>query len=99
MTGAVQRDARFPDASQVAFLLCLICLSRWSGAVRELGQLTLFIYLILTVFLTGLMVGRTPEFLGRKVEKQEIVLASVILLVHPIAVLIPSAITLAFLTL
>jgi K+-transporting ATPase ATPase A chain len=42
------------------------------------------------------MVGRTPEFLGRKIEKQEIVLASVILLIHPIAVLIPSAITLAF---
>lgn len=42
------------------------------------------------------MVGRTPEFLGRKIEKPEIVLASVILLVHPIAILIPSAITLAF---
>ena len=42
------------------------------------------------------MVGRTPEFLGRKIEKREIVLASVILLVHPIIVLIPGAIALAF---
>jgi K+-transporting ATPase ATPase A chain len=42
------------------------------------------------------MVGRTPEFFGRKIEKREIVLASVILLVHPIAILIPAAITLAF---
>ena len=42
------------------------------------------------------MVGRTPEFLGRKIEKWEIVLASVVLIVHPIMVLIPSAITLAF---
>jgi K+-transporting ATPase ATPase A chain len=42
------------------------------------------------------MVGRTPEFLGRKIEKQEIVFASVILLVHPFAILIPSAIALAF---
>jgi len=42
------------------------------------------------------MVGRTPEFLGRKIEKREIVLASLILLVHPIAILIPAAITLAF---
>jgi len=41
------------------------------------------------------MVGRTPEFLGRKIEKREIVLASVVLLIHPIAVLIPGAITLA----
>ncbi len=66
----------------------------WGG--QGTGTAYLFIYLILTVFLTGLMVGRTPEFLGRKVEKREIVLASVVLLVHPIFVLIPSAITLAF---
>lgn len=66
----------------------------WGG--QGTGTAYLFIYLILTVFLTGLMVGRTPEFLGRKIEKPEIVLASVILLVHPIAILIPSTITLAF---
>lgn len=66
----------------------------WGG--QGTGTAYLFIYLILTVFLTGLMVGRTPEFLGRKVEKREIVLASVILLIHPILVLIPSAIALAF---
>jgi potassium-transporting ATPase potassium-binding subunit len=66
----------------------------WGG--QGTGTAYLFVYLILTVFVTGLMVGRTPEFLGRKIEKREIVLASVILLVHPIAILIPSAITLAF---
>jgi potassium-transporting ATPase potassium-binding subunit len=61
------------------------------------GTAYLFAYLILAVFVTGLMVGRTPEFLGRKIEKREVVLASfLILLVHPIAILIPSAITLAF---
>ncbi len=66
----------------------------WGG--QGTGTAYLFIYLILAVFLTGLMVGRTPEFLGRKIEKPEIVLASVVLLVHPIAILIPAAITLAF---
>jgi K+-transporting ATPase ATPase A chain len=66
----------------------------WGG--QGTGTAYLFIYLILTVFVTGLMVGRTPEFLGRKIEKWEIVLASVVLLVHPIMILIPSAITLAF---
>ncbi|MDX2215708.1 MAG: potassium-transporting ATPase subunit KdpA [Oculatellaceae cyanobacterium bins.114] len=61
------------------------------------GTAYLFAYLILAVFVTGLMVGRTPEFLGRKIEKREVVLASfLILLVHPIAILIPSAIALAF---
>jgi potassium-transporting ATPase potassium-binding subunit len=66
----------------------------WGG--QGTGTAYLFVFLILTVFLTGLMVGRTPEFLGRKIEKNEIVLASVILLVHPFAILIPSAITLSF---
>ncbi|MBW4670130.1 MAG: potassium-transporting ATPase subunit A [Cyanomargarita calcarea GSE-NOS-MK-12-04C] len=66
----------------------------WGG--QGTGTAYLFIYLILTVFLTGLMVGRTPEFLGRKIEKREIVLASVVLLIHPIAVLIPSALALAY---
>ncbi len=61
------------------------------------GTAYLFSYLILAIFVTGLMVGRTPEFLGRKIEKREVVLASfLILLVHPIAILIPSAMTLAF---
>ncbi len=66
----------------------------WGG--QGTGTVYLFIFLILTVFLTGLMVGRTPEFLGRKVEKREIILASVILLVHPIVILIPGAITLTY---
>jgi K+-transporting ATPase ATPase A chain len=65
----------------------------WGG--QGTGTAYLFIYLILTVFLTGLMVGRTPEFFGRKIEKREIVFASVVLLVHPIVVLIPSALALA----
>jgi K+-transporting ATPase ATPase A chain len=66
----------------------------WGG--QGTGTAYLFIYLILTVFVTGLMVGRTPEFLGRKIEKREIVLASIVLLIHPIVVLIPSAIALAY---
>lgn len=50
------------------------------------GTAYLYTYLLLAVFVTGLMVGRTPEFLGRKIEKREVVLASfLILLVHPIA--------------
>jgi len=66
----------------------------WGG--QGTGTAYLFIYLILSVFVTGLMVGRTPEFLGRKIEKREIVLASVVLLVTPILVLIPTALTLTF---
>ena len=67
----------------------------WGG--QGTGTAYLFAYLILAVFVTGLMVGRTPEFLGRKIEKREVVLASfLILLVHPIAIMIPAGIALAF---
>ena len=95
MTGAVNslHDSFMPNGG-FSTLFNLFIQMVWGG--QGTGTAYLFIYLILTVFLTGLMVGRTPEFLGRKVEKREIVLASVILLVHPIFVLIPAAITLAF---
>ena len=95
MTGAVNGmlDSLMPTGGfSVLFNLFLQII--WGG--QGTGTAYLFVYLILAVFLTGLMVGRTPEFLGRKIEKQEIILASVILLIHPIAVLIPSAIALAF---
>ncbi len=66
----------------------------WGG--QGTGTAYLFIYLILTIFITGLMVGHTPEFFGRKIEQPEIVLASIVLLIHPIVVLIPSAIALGY---
>ncbi|MBE9183349.1 potassium-transporting ATPase subunit A [Microcoleus sp. LEGE 07076] len=95
MCGAVNgmHDSLMPPGS-FATLFNLFLQIVWGG--QGTGTAYLFIYLILSVFLTGLMVGRTPEFLGRKIEKPEIVLASVVLLIHPIAVLIPGAITLAF---
>lgn len=95
MCGAVNgmHDSLMPTGG-FSTLLNLFLQIVWGG--QGTGTAYLFIYLILTVFLTGLMVGRTPEFLGRKIEKREIVLASVVLLVHPIVVLIPSAVTLAF---
>jgi K+-transporting ATPase ATPase A chain len=95
MCGAVNslHDSFMPTGGFVT-LFNMFMQMIWGG--QGTGTAYLFIYLILTVFLTGLMVGRTPEFLGRKIEKREIVLASVILLVHPIAILIPSAVALAF---
>jgi len=95
MCGAVNgmHDSLMPTGG-FATLFNMFLQIVWGG--QGTGTAYLFVFLILTVFLTGLMVGRTPEFLGRKIEKPEIVLASVILLIHPIAVLIPSAITIAF---
>jgi len=95
MCGAVNgmHDSLMPNG-EFSTLFNMFVQTIWGG--QGMGTAYLLVYLILIVFLTGLMVGRTPEFLGRKIEKREIVLASVILLIHPIAVLIPSAITLAF---
>lgn len=95
MCGAVNgmHDSMMPPAG-FSTLFNMFLQIVWGG--QGTGTAYLFIYLILTVFITGLMVGRTPEFLGRKIEKTEIILASVVLLIHPIAVLIPAAITLAF---
>jgi potassium-transporting ATPase potassium-binding subunit len=84
----------FMPAGGLVILFNLFLQIIWGG--QGTGTAYLFVYLILAVFLTGLMVGRTPEFLGRKIEKPEIILASVVLLIHPIAVLIPSAIALTF---
>jgi K+-transporting ATPase ATPase A chain len=95
MCGAVNgmHDSLMPNGG-FATLFNMFLQIVWGG--QGTGTAYLYIFLILTVFLTGLMVGRTPEFLGRKIEKREIVLASVILLVHPIIILLPSAVTLAF---
>ncbi len=55
------------------------------------GMLNILMFAIITVFVAGLMVGRTPEFLGKKIERKEITLATVAMLVHPIIILAPTA--------
>jgi K+-transporting ATPase ATPase A chain len=54
---------------------------------KGVGMINLLIYLIVGVFIAGLMVGRTPEYLGKKVEAREMKLAMLALLVHPILIL------------
>ena len=54
---------------------------------KGIGFLNALIYGLIAVFVAGLMVGRTPEFLGKKIEKQEIILVSLALLIHPLVIL------------
>ncbi|TCC97100.1 potassium-transporting ATPase subunit KdpA [Pedobacter hiemivivus] len=56
------------------------------------GILNYFIYLIIAVFISGLMVGRTPEFLGHKVEAREIKIAALVTLLSPFLILAGTAI-------
>ncbi|WP_437918851.1 potassium-transporting ATPase subunit KdpA [Sphingobacterium sp. LRF_L2] len=60
------------------------------------GLLNFFIYIILAVFISGLMVGRTPEFLGKKVEAREMKIAMIIALVHPFLILVGTGLATAF---
>lgn len=59
------------------------------------GLTGMLLFVILTVFLAGLMVGRTPEYLGKKIEAREIKLAALTLLVMPIGVLAFAALAIA----
>jgi K+-transporting ATPase ATPase A chain len=56
------------------------------------GYLNFYIFIIIAVFISGLMVGRTPEFMGRKVEAREMKIASLIALLHPFLILVGTAI-------
>jgi K+-transporting ATPase ATPase A chain len=57
------------------------------------GILNYFIFIIIAVFISGLMVGRTPEFLGRKIEAREMKIAILIALLHPFLILVGTAIS------
>ena len=59
------------------------------------GLTGMLLFVILTVFLAGLMVGRTPEYLGKKIEAREIKLAAVTLLIMPVGILAFAAIAIA----
>ncbi|WP_423416200.1 potassium-transporting ATPase subunit KdpA [Hyphomicrobium sp. B1] len=51
------------------------------------GLINLVTYAILTVFLVGMMIGRTPEFLGKKVEAREMKYVMIAILAHPLSIL------------
>jgi K+-transporting ATPase ATPase A chain len=56
------------------------------------GLYVMLIFVVLTVFIAGLMVGRTPEFLGKKIEARDVQLAILAILVTPVLCLVPTAI-------
>ncbi len=56
------------------------------------GLYTILLFAIITVFIGGLMVGRTPEYLGKKIQSREVKLAALGVLVMPITVLILTAV-------
>ncbi len=57
------------------------------------GFLNFYIFIIIGVFIGGLMVGRTPEFLGKKVEAKEMKIATIIALLHSLLILAGTALS------
>lgn len=75
----------FSPLGGMSALLGMMVNSFYGGV--GVGYLNFYIFIIITVFISGLMVGRTPEFLGKKIEAKEMKIASVIALLHPLLIL------------
>jgi K+-transporting ATPase ATPase A chain len=57
------------------------------------GMYGILIYIVLAVFIAGLMVGRTPEYLGKKIESYDVKMAMLVVLVFPLTILVFTAIS------
>jgi len=73
------------------FALLGMMINSFYGGVG-VGFLNFYIFIIIAVFISGLMVGRTPEFLGKKIEAKEMKIAAIIALLHPFLILVGTAI-------
>jgi K+-transporting ATPase ATPase A chain len=80
----------FTPLSGMNQLLAMMINAFYGGC--GVGILNFYVFIILAVFISGLMVGRTPEFLGKKVEAKEMKLAMIIALLHPFLILVGTAI-------
>lgn len=91
-TGSVNamHDSTMP-LSGMNELLAMMINAFYGGC--GVGLLNFFIFIILAVFISGLMVGRTPEFMGKKVEAREIKIAMIIALLHPLLILAGTALS------
>jgi K+-transporting ATPase ATPase A chain len=83
-------DSFTPLAGMSALLGMMI--NSFYGGVG-VGFLNFYIFIIIAVFISGLMVGRTPEFLGKKIEAKEMKIASIIALLHPLLILAGTALS------
>lgn len=94
-TGSVNgmHDSTMP-LSGMNELLAMMVNAFYGGC--GVGLLNFFIFIILAVFISGLMVGRTPEFMGKKIEAREMKIAMIIALLHPFLILVGTALATAF---
>lgn len=91
-TGSVNamHDSTMPLSGMNEMLAMMI--NAFYGGVG-VGLLNFFIFIILAVFISGLMVGRTPEFFGKKIEAREVKIAMIVALLHPFLILAGTALS------
>jgi K+-transporting ATPase ATPase A chain len=89
-TGSVNamHDSTMPTSGLMQ-LLGMMINSFYGGC--GVGFLNYYIYIIIAVFISGLMVGRTPEFMGHKLEAREVKIAALITLLSPFLILAGTA--------
>ncbi len=78
-------DSTMPLSGMIEMLNMQI--NPWFGGVG-VGWMNYFTFIIIAVFISGLMVGRTPEFLGKKIEAREMKIATIVALLHPFVILV-----------
>jgi potassium-transporting ATPase potassium-binding subunit len=78
-------DSYMPLGGMIALFNMLLSEVIYGGV--GCGLYGILVYVLITVFIAGLMVGRTPEYLGKKIEATEIKLAVVAMFLHPVCVL------------
>lgn len=94
-TGSVNsmHDSAMPVSGAMQ-LLAMMVNAFYGGC--GVGFLNFYIFIILAVFISGLMVGRTPEFLGKKIEAREVKIAAIIAILHPLLILSGTALAAYF---
>jgi K+-transporting ATPase ATPase A chain len=80
----------------------LVILSAFMGMLiqatpggKGVGLMYMIMYIVITVFIVGLMSGRTPEYLGIKITSRDVLLVMLAFLIHPIIILIPTVVAYA----
>ncbi len=91
-TGSVNamHDSSMP-LSGLTQMLAMMTNAFYGGC--GVGILNFYVFIIIAVFISGLMVGRTPEFMGKKIEGKEMKIAMIIALLHPLLILAGTALS------
>jgi K+-transporting ATPase ATPase A chain len=90
-TGAVNSALAGMSSESVTSFFLAMFVQAIPGAVGT-GMMTMIVYVLLTLFIVGLMVGKSPEFMSMKISPRDIKLAMLIFLLHPTIILIPTVI-------